>query len=212
MIVSMMLPNRLQNNKEWVFVGPMGPLLKDYLSVYPVVAVDGGAKFVNEAQIWVGDGDSSGPEGKVADSFHLPEVKDHSDFAGALALLTSGQSYKIHLWGFLGGRRDHELFNLGEAMNFLQERMGSEILFYDCSGRIVFYLISVGTWRLHHQGMFSLGTLRETQVKLTGSVKYKLEFPTMLSPLSSHGLSNEGEGEMVLETMGPVFLYFPEGT
>jgi thiamine pyrophosphokinase len=205
----MILPDRLQNNKEWVFVGPMGPFLPQSLALHPVVAVDGGAHFVRTADVWIGDGDSCEKILKNEHSIHLPEEKDHSDFAGALGLLCSPHSYKLHLWGFLGGRRDHELFNLGEALNFLQDHMGSEILFYDSSERVIFHLISEGTWRFHHKGTFSLGVMRKTRVRLTGDVKYRLDLPTTLRPLSSLGLSNEGQGEIILETMGPLFLYFP---
>lgn len=198
-------------NSEWTIVGPMGPVVPDTLSMHPIIAVDGGGNHTPRSDLWVGDADSH--SGKV-DSPHIyrhPPEKDKSDLALALSLLTGRLRYKLHFWGFIGGRRDHELFNLGEALCFLEHHPEAQILFYDSEAKILFHCLGEGHWRFQHQGLFSLGTIKKTSVKLTGKCDYPILNSHVLNPLSSFGLSNVGQGEMVLENAGPVFIYYPEG-
>jgi len=56
-----------------------------------------------------------------------------------------------------------------------------------------------------------LGTLKNTLVKLRGNCQFPIPKLLEITPLSSFGLSNVGEGEMTLENQGPVFLYYPGG-
>lgn len=207
----MSLPSTLKMNTEWVFVGPMGPELPAHLENLPVLAVDGGAHFTARLDVWVGDGDSYQKEIVCPYIFRHPIEKASSDFSLALELFDEPRLYKFHLWGFLGGRRDHELFNLGEGLSFLDKHHECQVLFYGEDGKVYFHLVGHGLWKFNHLGLFSLGSLKNTLVKLTGECHYPIKKFQRLAPLSSFGLSNEATGEMILETEGSVFLYFPEG-
>ncbi len=207
----MILPSHLRAHTEWVFLGPMGPVLPSEFSSLPLLTVDGGGDFAASALIWVGDQDSLAGEVQAEFIFRHPPEKDQSDLALALQLFTAPLRYKFHFWGLLGGRRDHELFNLGEALRFLEAHDESQILLYGEGGKINYHLLGAGRWSFTHQGLFSLGTLRKTEVLLKGACRYALGTPVTLRPLSSTGLSNEARGTVHVENRGPVFVYFPEG-
>ena len=86
-----------------------------------------------------------------------------------------------------------------------------QILLYDSDGKIRYHLLGAGLWKFTHHGLFSLGTLKKTTIKMTGMCQYPIPESNPLIPLSSIGLSNTGHGEIELETEGSVLLYFPEG-
>lgn len=206
----MVLPSSLTDYTEWLFSGPLGPEIPSQFSMHPTVAVDGGAHFSPHIDVWVGDADSYQEEVKSDVKFKHPVDKDKSDLALALSLFKKSAPYKFHLWGFLGERKDHELFNLGECLKFLDNHPGSEILFYRANGDVEFHLLGLGLWGFEHQGTFSLGTLRKTQVELTGECEFPITPPSYLYPLSSFGLSNRAQGLIKLNTEGSIFIYFPE--
>lgn len=207
----MMLPSTLANKTEWTFVGPMGPNLPSALKENPIIAVDGGLDYTDRVDVWVGDADSSVKKIEAPHIYRHPVEKDKSDLALALSLFQEGSHYKFHFWGLMGGRRDHELFNLGEAHQYLEDHPESQILFYNAQEKVCFHLLGEGQWKFSHTGIFSLGTIKKTSVKLKGECHYPILSSHILTPLSSFGLSNIGSGEMVLENDGPVFLYYPEG-
>lgn len=203
----MTLPDSLKNKLEWVFLGPMGPKLPSSLSSLPLIGVDGGAHFSENLNVWIGDADSYSHEILADHIFKFSSKKGLSDLALALDLIKTTTPQLIHLWGFLGGRKDHELFNLGESLRFLEGRLNTKMNLYDENGTLTYLLVSSGKWTFIHSGLFSLGTLKDTQVKLTGQCLYQLPHFHPLHALSSLGLSNEGRGEIELETEGPVFIY-----
>lgn len=207
----MILPSSLTNMTEWTFVGPMGPTVPETLLGYPLIAVDGGAYHSPRLDIWVGDADSYKEIVNCPHQFKHPTDKSQSDLALALAFFGENLLYKFHFWGFLGGRRDHELFNLGEALSYLDHHPESQILFYGADGKISFHLLGAGDWKFNHQGLFSLGTLKKVSVKLKGECRYPIPKSLYISPMSSLGLSNEGLGNITLSCDGPVFIYYPEG-
>lgn len=207
----MKLPSTMRHLSEWTFVGPMGPSVPSHLLEYPVIAIDGGAHHTEKMDVWVGDSDSFELDVKASHIFRLPIEKDQSDLAMGLSLFEEPRHYKLHFWGFLGGRKDHELFNIGEALTFLEEHHECQVLMYDESGKITFHLLGTGHWKFSYNGTFSLGTLKKTLVKMKGDCHYPISKYETLNPLSSLGLSNKAYGEVILETEGPVFLYFPEG-
>ena len=188
----------------------MGPAIPEFLSNLPLLGVDGGAHHSEKLDVWVGDADSFNKEIHSSHIFRHKIEKDQSDLALAFDLFSGPCRYKIHMWGFMGGRKDHELFNLGEASKFLENHQESQILFYNHQGKILFHLVGSGLWKFTQVGLFSLGTLKKTTVKLTGQCHYPIKKSQILEPLSSLGLSNIGKGEIILEAEGPVFLYFPE--
>lgn len=206
-----MLPSSLENKTEWIFVGPMGPFIPDTYLDRPIICVDGGAHFSHRIDIWVGDADSFEKKVECEHLFQFPKEKDKSDLALAFELFSTGHHYKFHLWGFLGGRRDHELFNLGESLSFLESHSQSEIFLYDEKGKISYQLLGRGQWTLHHRGPFSLGTHKKISLALSGACQYSMATQVTLNPLSSFGLSNHADGEIMINNEGPVFLYYPEG-
>lgn len=207
----MKLPAELVNHKEWTLIGPMGPRLSDALKAFPLVGVDGGANFCEQMDLWVGDGDSNLSAIQATHAFSFPPKKDLSDLALAFSLFKDSTSVTLHCWGFLGGRKDHELLNFGEALRFLESKLQSQILFYDSeSGAVSIKCLGPGTWQESHQGLFSLASLAPIQIKLTGHCEYQLPEETELLPLSSLGLSNSAEGNFTVSNSGPMMILFPE--
>ncbi len=207
---SMKLPKELGDKSEWVLVGPMGPVLPDLFSALPVLAVDGGANWTSRMNAWVGDSDSCKKAPATSVVFQLPAEKDASDFSFALKLFDRQKSYHFHLWGFSGGRKDHELFVWGEILAYLEQHPETKFTLYDKNGRVEFHFMGSGHWRFQHVGTFSLGSIRKIRVKLSGKVKYPMNVESWLPALSSWGLSNEGSGEIILENEGSAFIHYPE--
>ncbi len=167
----------------------------------PVIFVDGGARCRKSGQgIAVGDGDSFDGELDVL----LDRDKDFSDLAFVLANIPQGFS-DIRLLGFLGGRRDHEVFNFGEVHRFLATAAPARALFDD---EVAAY--SAGCWSFCRHGGFSLGALQESRVRMQGDCLYPCSEPTLFKPLISLGLSNIGSGTIQLECSHPVFVFFEE--
>jgi thiamine pyrophosphokinase len=204
----MQLPRELKDKKEWILVGPMGPRIPAHFQDLPIVGVDGGGNFCKKLNLWIGDQDSITKSVCADFSFLLPKDKHKSDLACAFDLISQSPVEKTHLWGFLGGRTDHELFNLGAGIDFLRTKSG-ELFYYNYQGEKCFHLLGEGKWHLSHQGVFSLGVLSQTSLTITGNCKYQLQNPTLLNSLSSQGLSNEAWGDFYIENENPVFLYFP---
>lgn len=205
----MKLPDEFRGKSEWLILGPMGQGPKDE-STLPTIAVDGGANEALRWDIWVGDSDSLKKEIKGAYIYKFPSKKNSSDLSLGLSLLQDPLHYKLHLKGFLGGRKDHEWFNLGETLNFLENHSESQASFYNEEGKVVLDLLGAGTWHFSHHGLFSLGSVKKTRISLKGECQYKVR-DEFLPPLLSFGLSNVGAGSIHLENDGPVFVYYPEG-
>jgi thiamine pyrophosphokinase len=192
---------------EVVLVGPVGPVLSDRFLNHRIIAVDGGARFVERFDLWVGDADSiegDRPEGPRIDL--LPE-KDRSDLVHALESIQDPVRV-LHLWGFLGGRRDHEWFNLGEVARWIANARGVQARFYDEQGEWKVAVLTEG--EIDHEGVFSLGSIEPNRVRITGECEYPLSEWTELHPVSSHGLSNRAFGRVRVEADGPVILFFEE--
>ncbi|MCB0366272.1 MAG: hypothetical protein H6624_05210 [Bdellovibrionaceae bacterium] len=163
----------------------------------PTIYVDGGARWFREPGISIGDGDSWDEIPQVL----LYPDKDVSDLGFVLRSLPLTVRL-LELVGFLGGDRDHELFNLGEIHRFL----GAQ------SGRVAHMDQSVlgfssGTWQLEHEGVFSLLSLAHVQVQIQGEVEFPVDLPIEFHPLDSRGLSNESRGLISLTTTGPIFIF-----
>jgi thiamine pyrophosphokinase len=168
----------------------------------PKIFVDRGTKHrVFKEGFSVGDGDSH------LDGLDqlLDPTKDYSDLAYVLRNLDE-RFLKIHLHGFLGGRRDHELMNLAEAHDFLKWRKKGTSIHFD---EAVFGF-SAGDWEFPVTGIFSIFAFEKVHVQLWGRCEYKLPEKTALRPLSSHGLSNIGTGGVNLSCSAPVFVFLNE--
>ena len=198
---------KLSNSPEVTLIGPLytkGPEGFDH----PHVFVDRGIIFKDEfaerAQdnYWdfsVGDGDSSPLELDLT----LNPDKDFSDLSFALSLLPKGLK-KLNLWGFLGGRRDHEMINLGEVHHALLNRFPGAVVYFEDK-----ILAKNGALEVNIKGTFSLVVLENTEVKMEGNLEYPLPDFTSLKPLSSHGLSNVGRGLIKIDSKGPYFIFLP---
>ena len=191
-----------------VLVGPM--LTQEEYELIPsdgpLLMVDGGADSLNKfdfkgctSHFKVGDGDSATHDMDVK----LPPKKDYSDLAYALTLLPK-EIKKIKLFGFLGGRKDHELINFGEAHQYLLGKKTKTFLIFSEE----FLFLSEGKWSLDGKGSsFSLMALDKPRVSLRGKVEYEIEDMTPVEPLSSKFLSNYAHGDFELSCTSPVFLY-----
>ena len=191
--------------QEITLVGPMLPT--DYRRndfAEPLLYVDGGVDFrIGQNGIVVGDGDSA----KAQMDIKLNPHKDLSDLAFVLSEIPV-EFCVLNLFGFLGGRRDHEWFNFGEVSRFLSIRAGNGIVRFDDS--VVGY--SAGKWCRSHAGEFSLAVLEPANIRLTGDCKYQCDPGVAFSPLSSLGLSNVASGTIYMETNAPTFLFLLDET
>ncbi len=189
-----------KSQQNLTLVGPLLEPVEDFEE--PIIFVDGGANFrKGDIGLSVGDGDSF--SGKMDEP--LNKNKDYSDLAYVLAGIP--QHFRnLSLHGFLGGRRDHELLNIGEVCAFLKHQPKNSTVNFDnkicCYGK--------GEWQLESHQTFSLMSLQPVKVQLTGEVKYPITKLTELSPLSSLGLSNEGQGQFDLKCDGPLLLFYSD--
>ncbi len=152
-----------------------------------------------ENSISVGDGDSSSPQ---AMDLLLPTEKNVSDLGFVLRHLPP-QINSLELCGFFGQRLDHQLANLGMIHEYLLQ--SPAIVLFD-EARAGWGIAAKTDTVLNIQGPFSLFCLQPGRVEMTGQVRYKLTPETLLSPLSSRGLSNEGHGELHLVSDTPIFI------
>ena len=189
----------------------VGPLLAEPPNLSapeePLIWVDGGADYrrpggtQGNIGFAVGDGDSSRSELHQ----YLPVDKDYSDLSYVLGRLPD-RFTEVILLGFLGARRDHELFNLGEVHHFLCAAKTPTQVRFERS--ITAY--SKGEWAFEAHSVFSLAVLEPTTVTLAGACKFRLTTPTKIAPLTSLGLSNHGFGVITLVTLGPAFIFTPD--
>jgi thiamine pyrophosphokinase len=160
----------------------------------PVIFVDSGTHFRKSGEgISVGDGDSIDTPLEI----RLNPDKDFSDLAFALRNIP-GHYSEIDLAGFLGGRRDHEIINIGEVHHFLNSRKSPTEIRFD--SEVMGF--SKGQWQFERFGSFSVLTVVETIVSITGDCRYACPECTVFPPLSSLGLSNIGSGTITINCDG----------
>lgn len=195
---------QLEKHSSVTLVGPL--IGAPHAPVEPTVYVDGGARFkppenAGPPTITLGDGDSGGEMDET-----LPVEKDYSDLAFVLRELPKNIE-QLHMHGFLGGRRDHELANLGEVHQFLRKRGQARA---DLYGEKLTVTGFCGQLQIDINGLFSLIAFEASAVLLQGECKYKLDGTTVLDRVSSHGLSNEGSGLVMVQSSKPVFIFLGE--
>lgn len=196
---------RAVNLRQVLLIGPLsaGAPPTELMSKCAIVGVDGGAQAagISQFDFTIGDGDSGVPA--QLDEL-LPQHKDRSDLEHALALIPA-EVAKLHLWGFWGARMDHQLCNLGAIHQFLLNRSLTVELYVP--GRPLMSAFSAGEHQLDLQGTFSLLSLAETRFSITGACRYSLSAPTLVAPLSSHTLSNEAHGCVIVTSDRPFFCF-----
>lgn len=198
----MKLPTSLQDKLEWNIVGPVSPSYTP--NTLPTLAVDGGASFVPIIDVWIGDNDSYLEKIDCENAFFFSPDKDQSDLALALKLFENDNAYTLHLYGFLGGRRDHELFNLGEISAHLLTKYDNKIILYQ-NNRPQFIFFGAGVHECVHVGLISIGTLYPQSITLSGQLSYTGDYE--FTVLSSLGLSNKASGIISIKASRPFFIY-----
>ena len=211
----------LKLSKEIFIIGPLfTKSLKISNKQSSFLFIDGGSHFFNHIQdfffnsfpdgnppafnsLKIGDGDSY--NGSL--DTKLSVNKSFSDLAYGFKFIKPSLE-KVNLLGFLGGRRDHELFNLGEAHKLLlSDQINKKAkLIFDKS----FICFPPGTHSVNLEGTFSLFALEKASITLTGQIKYPLPSLTEIGLLSSQCLSNISFGEIFIQSNKPIFLYTPE--
>ena len=196
MIIAEQYLSGFEHSAELLLIGPM-PSIRVSITE-PVIFVDGGSNIrEGNTGITVGDGDSANQKMDIS----LNPAKDFSDLSFALDLIPSRFS-RVLLAGFLGGRHDHHLLNYGAVVKFLDGRETTIVWF---EREITAY--SAGEWRFTVNGSFSLVVFQPTRVTLQGECKYHIPANTLVQPVSSFGLSNEGDGFVDMTCDAPVFIF-----
>ena len=186
---------QLQSQLE--LVGPMSGGEK-YQSNAPIF-IDGGARWRRASThgFAVGDGDSS----PTPLDLLLPADKDYSDLRFVLQAIPANVC-KVRLLGFEGGRKDHELINLGECYAFLAERKQPTQMIFDSPS----IMLTGGTWTLENLSTFSLVAFEPCQPRLQGKCRYHLDGQRTLGAFSSLALSNESTGPVFLKCDKPLLI------
>lgn len=192
--------NRIKNylNENGSTIHIVGPLAENFDSDpnEPALFVDGGTELKKDHGFSLGDNDSY--QGDL--DYKLPRDKDFSDLQFALSLVPA-HAETIHLHGFVGGRKDHELINFGEIAYFLLNRKDTKVII---DRNITAY--SQGFWEFELNSTFTLFSFHENTLSLTGECKYQL-IKQPLKPFSSHGLSNEATGKICLHNSSPLYFF-----
>lgn len=207
---SLSLPPDLQ---AIALIGPMISTFPNERAIVQV-AVDGGITAAKNPIAWVGDLDSS-PLKKHEAHSQCPTIlkasQDLSDLAFALGLLLDFPSLlHIELWGFWGGRFDHQWANFGEALTFLKRSSATSaknISFYRNNGSLGAIALPQGQHSITINGSFSLLTVTNQRISITGDCKYHLH-DEMIFPLSSSTISNTASGIVQFQFECPALLYF----
>lgn len=202
------MPLTHEESERLILVGPMQPAPfapPEDLKSLPQVAVDGGIHAALNPVFWCGDGDSGFiPAGMPA---IVKEDQNQTDIAFCLSAIRNWRWREMHLFGFLGGRRDHELANFGTLIAEASLRPRTQkISFYDDAGRAAAVVLPAGAHQLDLQGAFSIVALEPAVISLNGACAYEADH-LMLFPLSGQGLSNEGRGIVSLKTDRPVIVF-----
>lgn len=149
----------------------------------------------------IGDQDSS----KFEMDIKLNPRKEESDLSVTLRLLAEKIEHpEICALGFLGGRRDHEYFNLKAFSNFVARRKS----FVCHLSREMTVFSGNEFWNFDHRGTFSLFSFQDSRYSVHGEVVYPLE-NALIPSMSSQLLSNEAEGEFRVQSSEVFFFYRP---
>lgn len=174
------------------------------LGKLPQVAVDGGIAAAATPLLWAGDGDSGARPQHIPAAFKTDQ--NQTDLRFCLEGISGWRWTSLHLAGFFGERRDHELANYGELHQLLLRRpVTRQAIVYDGTLRVAARFLQAGQHRLDLAGRFSVLALEPAQLTLSGDCKYPAE-NLRLQPLSGHGISNEGHGAVALACDRPVMV------
>lgn len=198
------------NMSEVVFYGPLNNPRSgaNKHSKLPIeayrIAVDGGSNTSVSFDLWCGDGDSGQPPAGVPSM--IKESQDQTDLEFALQNGTPKNWNRLHLIGFLGGRRDHELAVIGDLYRMFLGTDSKTAVIYEDESTVFARLLGPGNHTLILEGMFSILAVETTQLTLLGACRYQAKNITLL-PLSGRGVSNIGEGTVEISCSHSVFVF-----
>ena len=187
-----------------VMVAPLlaGDLARLGLADVAQVAVDGGIEYALKPVLWAGDGDSSPSGTPVA----FKGSQDETDLRFCLNGVQKWAWRELHLFGFLGGRRDHELANFGEIHAELKSRANfTSATFYDDKLEAAVRFFRSGMHRVNISGVFSLLALEPAVADISGDCDYAAS-GAALPLLSGRGISNNGRGIVDITCTAPFMV------
>ncbi len=197
-----------------VIVGPIKCdsvqyLKENLLQMQPsmLIALDGGIKLLLDADIapdlWIGDMDSAKKEWmeeineKKISIQNFPKEKDDSDFDLAVQFVIKNFSpQQIELFGMLGGRLDHMMFNLEVAKKLMNQTFN--VCFR--SEEMNVFLVKGPQSRSFSSEKGDIFSLLPWESSSEGLTAHGLKYPLkrdILFPSTSRGLSNLAEEEQV---------------
>lgn len=192
----------------------VGPLQENAVRVaglddVPQIAIDGGSRFAANPVLSAGDGDSGhAPESIPA---FIKHNQDITDFRFCLDGIRHWRWKELHLFGFLGERKDHELANFGEI--YAEMKMRSAFVtavFYSKENIPQVRFFQTGEHTLDLHGLFSVLVLEPAEITISGACRYKAE-RMLLPPLSGRGISNEAFGKVKISSSGP-FMFLEQSS
>jgi len=189
----------------------VGPILKGPIPAipYPQVAVDGGAAFSLSPVLWVGDGDSGTTKVGVP---ALKKTSDNiTDLVFCLIQIDRWKWTQLHLYGFLGARRDHELANFGEVCQMMKTRAETvRAIFYHDESEAKIFIYQAGLHSIEVQGLFSILVFETTRLTISGACQYPVS-DQFIGAFSGRGVSNQGSGTITIQSANPFLLLIGDG-
>lgn len=196
--------HKLSLNRQALLMGPMALQFPDenLRRDKVLIGVDGGVwiEYHSLYDVTLGDGDSL--KTSLSLDHHYSTDKNESDLALALKLLPP-DLYSLELWGFWGGRDDHQWVNLGEVFHWQNQ---SAIVTIYRPEKAPIRLFPAGVHKITSTHTFTLLSLEEAHFSIQGQCRWPLS-RTKISKLSSHLLSNKGQGEMTIECDHKFFCF-----
>lgn len=174
----------------------------------PQIAIDGGMRYASSPFLWAGDGDSGAKPTKIP--AFVKHDQNETDLRFCLNGIRDWHWRELHLFGFIGDRRDHELANFGEVYaEMKQRRKFQKAVFYDEGFRphVLFY--PSGEHIITRLGLFSFLAFERSDVSIEGRCRYPAN-ALQIPALSGKGLSNEGAGEVTVRCSNPFAIVLPQ--
>lgn len=190
-------------------IGPLSPELGAIDPEVFTIFVDGGLDHASAAfknAVSIGDGDSTGKPMDIV----LSRDKDRGDLHFAIMESLKRGANKAKLYGFIGGRLDHQILLLGDLLALSQE----EHLCFEIyeKERLRMEILPSGEHEFDYKGAFSVFTHTEQKILYQGDCKYpiKKEYPQLLKPFSTKGISNYSSSKFALKSEGSLCVFFFE--
>ncbi len=197
--------------EQLALIGPSFPKsMQDHpqkiKTAFPQIAIDGGIHFSDNPILWVGDGDSTHDQYNNSLPLTLKTSQDETDLRFCLNVIHEWKWKRLHLYGFLGNSRDHELANLGEVYRELNTKdTESCVQFYGEELTAQLFFFSAGKHQLNIQGLFSTFVFEESKVTIQGQCSFPLT-DGVLYPFSGSGVSNHATGVVEVKSTVPILI------